>query len=123
VDDFESEWEYSKPFDFIHGRDLQGSVSDYDRLVEQAFKNLAPGGWFEFADADLLVCCDDDTVKEAKNMLEVNRLVCDASARFGKLMGTASQHKQRLEDAGFVNVREEIYKVGSSEYSYYQPKH
>ncbi|KAH1497616.1 hypothetical protein LV164_004456 [Aspergillus fumigatus] len=111
VDDFESDWEYSKPFDFIHARDLQGSVSDYNRLVAQAFANLAPGGWFEFADADLLVCCDDETIKEAKNMLEVNRLVCDASARFGKLMGTAKQHKQRLEDAGLVNVREEIYKI------------
>ncbi|GIK01893.1 hypothetical protein Aspvir_005934 [Aspergillus viridinutans] len=111
VDDFESDWEYSKPFDFIHARDLQGSVSDYGRLVERAFKNLAPAGWFEFADADLIVCCDDGTVKEAKNLLEANRLVRDASARFGKVMGTASQHKQRLEDAGFVNIHEEIYKI------------
>ncbi|GIJ88084.1 hypothetical protein Asppvi_007000 [Aspergillus pseudoviridinutans] len=111
VDDFEAEWEYSKPFDFIHARDLQGSVSDYERLVERAFKNLAPAGWFEFADADLIVCCDDGTIKEAKNLLEANRLICDASARFGKTMGTANQHKQRLEDAGFINVREEIYKI------------
>lgn len=113
MDDFESEWEYTKPFDFIHARDLQGSVSDYNRLVEQAFKHLTPAGWFEFADADLIVCCDDDTIKEAKNLLELNRVVCDASARFGKLMGTANQHKQRLAGAGFINIREEIYKVGT----------
>jgi hypothetical protein len=38
VDDFEEEWVYQTPFDFIHGRYLAGSVKDFGRLVQQAYK-------------------------------------------------------------------------------------
>jgi predicted TPR repeat methyltransferase len=105
---------YTKPFDFIHARDLQGSVSDYDQLLQQAFRSLTPGGWFEFSDADIIICGDDDTLQDASNLLEANRLVLEASAQLGKVMGTARQHRRRLLDAGFTNIREETYKVSSN---------
>ncbi|KAB8068095.1 putative TAM domain methyltransferase [Aspergillus leporis] len=111
IDDFEAEWVYTKPFDFIHARDLQGSVSDYDQLLQQAFRSLTPGGWFEFSDADIIICGDDDTLQDASNLLEANRLVLEASAQLGKVMGTARQHRRRLLDAGFTNIREETYKI------------
>lgn len=38
VDDFEEEWVYPTHFDFIHGRYLAGSVKDFGRLVQQAYK-------------------------------------------------------------------------------------
>ncbi|KAE8151604.1 S-adenosyl-L-methionine-dependent methyltransferase [Aspergillus avenaceus] len=114
VDDFEEPWIYSKPFTFIHARDLQGSVSDYGRLLQQALAHLVPGGWFEFADADLLICGDDDTLQDARHLHETSQVVREASARVGKVMGSAKQHRQRLIDAGFVNVQEETYRVSES---------
>lgn len=111
VDDFESDWTYDIQFDFIHARDLQGSVSDYDRLVGQGYDHLNPGGWFEFAEVDLIVCADDDTIHRAKALQETTRLVKEASAKMGRVMGTATEHRQRLANAGFINIREDIYKV------------
>ncbi|PLB51433.1 putative TAM domain methyltransferase [Aspergillus steynii IBT 23096] len=111
IDDFESDWTHEIQFDFIHARDLQGSVSNYDRLVNQAYDHLNPGGWFEFAEVDLIVCGDDDTIHRAKALQETTRLVKEASAKMGRVMGTATEHRRRLANAGFVNIREDIYKM------------
>ncbi|RSL77872.1 hypothetical protein CEP52_017679 [Fusarium oligoseptatum] len=32
---FETEWQYSGPFDFIHGRELEGCIADDDRPFAQ----------------------------------------------------------------------------------------
>lgn len=111
VDDFEADWTYEAQFDFIHARDLQGSVSDYNRLVSQAYGHLNPGGWFEFAEVDLIICSDDDTIHRATSLRETTRLVKAASAQVGRVMGTATEHTQRLANAGFINITEDVYKV------------
>jgi len=39
VDDMEEEWAYpSASFDYIHMRSMSGSFSDWDRVLEQAYK-------------------------------------------------------------------------------------
>ncbi|KAL1969775.1 hypothetical protein VTN77DRAFT_7284 [Rasamsonia byssochlamydoides] len=35
----------------------------------------------------------------------------EANTRFGKRLNVAAQQKQKLIDAGFVNVRDDIYKL------------
>lgn len=111
VDDYESEWDFSKPFDFIHGRNLAGTVRDYSALYGRIKNNLKPGGWVEMVDMAGMVFSDDDTGKDAPNLMEWARLICDACAKFGKEFDVASQHKEIMTGAGFTNVREEIYKV------------
>lgn len=48
VDDATAEWTFSrnKPFDFIHARDLGGSIGDWPALLRQAYEHLKPGGWY-----------------------------------------------------------------------------
>ncbi|KAI8710756.1 hypothetical protein NCS52_01535400 [Fusarium sp. LHS14.1] len=48
IDDFEEEWLYTKPFDFIHARELEGCISDDDILFRRAFEHLKPGRYIEF---------------------------------------------------------------------------
>ena len=113
VDDFEQVWSYDKSFDFIHGRELEGFVRDHDHVFMQAYDHLAPGGWFEIESIGVQSTSDDNTHPRAKNFLEAVRLVQEASRTFGKDMTTVDTWKTRLEKTGFVNVKEEIYKVGS----------
>ena len=40
VDDIELEWTYRAPFDYVHGRVLAGALSDWPKLVKQAFKHV-----------------------------------------------------------------------------------
>jgi ubiquinone/menaquinone biosynthesis C-methylase UbiE len=51
VEDAESEWVYAEnSFDYIHSRCMMGSIKDWDKLLEQAFFCLRPGGYIESAE-------------------------------------------------------------------------
>lgn len=114
IDDFEKEWAYSRPFDFIHGRDLEGSVRDYDQLFRQAFQNLKPGGYLEMASMEINTHSDDGTHLKAKNFLKGLRVTHEASKKFGKDMNSVATWKEKMERAGFENVTEKIYKDARS---------
>ena len=111
INDFESEWHFKRPFDFIHGRNIVGSVRDYPLLFKRAHENLNNGGWAEFIDFLTVPFSDDGTLEKCPNFSEWCRLLNEASAKLGKPLGVAANLKQWMIDAGFKNVQEEIYKV------------
>ncbi|RMJ29068.1 Methyltransferase [Aspergillus sp. HF37] len=111
IEDYESEWDFSQPFDFIHGRGLEGTMRSPQKFLDEVLKNLKPGGWFEFVDIAPVAYSDDDTIEEAPYMVKWAKLLDDASIEFGKRMNVAHLYKNWMESAGFKNVREDIYKV------------
>jgi trans-aconitate methyltransferase len=111
VDDYESDWSFSRPFDFIHGRVLTGSVRDYPELFRRIKNNLAPNGWAEMGEVAAEPFSDDDSLQGAPNLREWMRLQEEAGLKFGKKMNVAQHYKQWMIDAGFKNVKEEVYKV------------
>ncbi|RMJ22196.1 Methyltransferase [Aspergillus sp. HF37] len=112
VNDYESDWGFTKPFDFIHARNLQGSVRDLLSLYQHIKNNLNPGGWVEMVDfAGDGFFSDDGSMQRAPNLTEWFRLHHEASAKFGKDFDVARHHPQRMIDAGFKNVKEDVYKV------------
>ncbi len=114
VGDAESDWTYkaNEAFDFIHRRGLGGSVADWRRFFEQVHTHLKPGGWWEIQDYECWIFSDDDTLNETgKATKQWVELLDEASIKFGKRLNVASQHKQRMIDAGFVDVQDDIYKV------------
>ncbi|KAL1961756.1 hypothetical protein VTN77DRAFT_1082 [Rasamsonia byssochlamydoides] len=96
IDDFETPWLYQTAFDFIHGRELEGCVANEDRLFSQAFDHLKSGGYFEFAGANAYFCSDDDTI---------------TGNEFGKSFDNVHLWKEKMEKAGFVDVKESVFKV------------
>ncbi|RHZ58998.1 hypothetical protein CDV55_104024 [Aspergillus turcosus] len=114
IDDFELPWSYSQPFDFIHGRELVGAIRDHEKLFRQAYDNLNPGGWLEMASIDVNSYSDDGTHLKAVNMMEAVKNMHLASAKHGKDMTTAHTWKEKMEKAGFVNVRDDVYKLPQS---------
>lgn len=58
------------------------------------------------------IFCDDDTIERAPNFLEWRERLVEASTLFGKPMGVAKHYKDWLAEAGFINVKEQIFKVG-----------
>lgn len=111
INDFESPWEFSKPFDFIHARGLAGSVRDFPQFFERTLENLNPGGWAEFVDFTCQAWSDDDSLEKAPKITEWIRLGNESSEKFGKPLNVALCYKQWMIDAGFKDVREEAYKV------------
>ena len=113
VDDFESEWEYQpgEYFDYIHGRALCGSVANWPRFFEQAYQTLNPGGWLEMQEYQTWLFSDDNTMENAVWIREWSTGTDEASTKFGRRLRTAQDMKKWMEEAGFLDVHEEIYKV------------
>ncbi|KAI8249783.1 putative methyltransferase tdiE [Colletotrichum sp. SAR 10_98] len=104
VDDMEKEWTWSEPFDFIFARNMMGSFSDWPSVIEQAYDNLEPGGYFEIHDTIYPILCDDGSVPEDSPISKWSRLMLEAFEKTGRSVTIARQFPQFLEEAGFENV-------------------
>lgn len=113
IDDVENEWMYDADdaFDLVHTRVMGGSISDWDRFAQQAFNNLKPGGWIELHEPESWFSSDDDSISRAIYTNQFQEKCVEAARKFGKDINLAHTHKQRLLDAGFVDVRDEVIKV------------
>ncbi|KAH6977650.1 S-adenosyl-L-methionine-dependent methyltransferase [Ilyonectria destructans] len=116
VDDFESEWLYRKPFDFIHARELEGCIANDDQLFQQAFQHLVPGGYIELQACYGRFMSDDDTAERAANTQFWIKTICKGAAKFGKPLDNAPQWKEQLKGAGFVDIQQEIHKIPIGEW-------
>ena len=113
IDDAESEWVYGtdEHFDFIHVRTLSGAIGDWDKLTRQCYEHLKPGGWLEFQEPVALCESDDGTIENAHAMLQWQELCNEAAKVFAKEIRVGQTLKQRMLDAGFVDVAEKVVKV------------
>ncbi|ODH53547.1 hypothetical protein GX48_00380 [Paracoccidioides brasiliensis] len=111
IDDLEATWPYSRPFDFIHGRELAGSISDFDKLFAQAYKHLTPGGFFEIQSIEPAFYSDDGTLSKAKNAVRWGDLVLESSAKFGKPLNVVPSLPDKLKRVGFQDVSTIVLKL------------
>ncbi|EEU34221.1 uncharacterized protein NECHADRAFT_96602 [Fusarium vanettenii 77-13-4] len=111
VDDFEAEWLYHTPFDFIHARELEGCIGDDDRFFQQALQHLIPGGYIEMQAVAAPFLSDDGTAEKAVNAQLWLKTLCEGSAKFGKPIDCAPGWKAKMIAAGFEEVQEEIRKM------------
>ncbi|KAJ9655216.1 hypothetical protein H2201_008853 [Coniosporium apollinis] len=109
IDDAEDVWHYKQEFDLIHARMMVGSLADWDKFLDNCMRRLRPGGWIELQDVYTLGC-DDDTLAEDAALSRWWRLVGKAFDKMNRPMIIADKHKQRLINAGFVDVQEAVYK-------------
>lgn len=113
IDDAESEWIYSpdEAFDFIHIRTLSGSITDWDKLIRQCYTHTQPGGWVEFQEPIALCESDDGTLEKAESMCHWQDLCNEAAVKFKKDIRAGSTLKERIIEAGFVDVHEKVVKI------------
>ena len=110
--DIEDDWTFAKSsFDFIHGRELIMSIRDWARLFNQAWDHLKPGGYLEIGGTYPVPTSDDGTLPKNSYLKEAQKLFFE----MGEVMGTRLQEvtiwTEKMERAGFVGVKETIFKV------------
>ncbi|KAK2795571.1 hypothetical protein FQN51_000425 [Onygenales sp. PD_10] len=110
VEDVENEWVYgtNDAFDLIHARGMGGSIGDWDKFVRQAHTHLKPGGWIELQEPQSEAESDDESKNRVPFVNKFQTNCIEAAHKFGKSINQAPTHKQRLVDAGYINIREEI---------------
>jgi trans-aconitate methyltransferase len=114
VDDIETEWTFSpdEKFDFIHGRALAGSIMNFDLLYRRIYDNLNPGGWVEIQEEEsTFYSHDDPSLSKAPNCRKMAHLSNEASEKAGRIIAVAQEQRQKLINAGFEDVHDDVYKV------------
>ncbi|OJD20050.1 hypothetical protein AJ78_00066 [Emergomyces pasteurianus Ep9510] len=98
-------------FDFIHAREITGSVHDYSKFLAHAYRNLAPGGYLEMQSMEANFFSDDGTHERAVTAVQWQRLLVEASRRLGKELCVEGCWREAMEKEGFVGVEEVVFKV------------
>ncbi|OJD16110.1 hypothetical protein AJ78_03690 [Emergomyces pasteurianus Ep9510] len=114
VDDFE-EWNLPYKFDLIHGRELDGSISDCEKLCREAFDHLKPGGYFELKSLEHGFFSDDETHKKAIHAHEWQQHIIEGRNKLRKPFCGATICTQGMENAGFVNIKSQKFKLRTSD--------
>ncbi|CAK7221884.1 hypothetical protein SBRCBS47491_004681 [Sporothrix bragantina] len=110
IDDLEKDWTWDRPFDFIFARMMAGSFTDNGAIVQKAFANLEPGGYFEAQDMALPLGCDDGTLHKTSDLWIWMGLVMESMEKMGRPVVSAQQWKPLMEQCGFEDVVQTIYK-------------
>ena len=113
--ELEGDWPFTtkQAFHLIHAQSLGGMITDYDRSYANAFRHLLPGGWLEVWENDLHFFTDN-AQDEARlvALREWEALIHEAAVKFDKRINVAAEQKELMHSAGFVQVDEQIFKVG-----------
>ncbi|KAF2752173.1 S-adenosyl-L-methionine-dependent methyltransferase [Sporormia fimetaria CBS 119925] len=111
IDDANEEDWMIDPQDFIHTRVMLGCFEDFRVIIAKAFRHLKPGGWMESQEYMPTVYCDDGTMSPDYAFAEWTQTQDKAAMNLGKPLRIANKLKRWYEQAGFVDVHEEVFRL------------
>jgi SAM-dependent methyltransferase len=110
IDDVTLDWTYPPDhFDFIHIREMFGSIPDWDYFFEQAFRHTKPGGWVEIVEHSVEPVAINDSLPPDHFYRLWARTVIECGEKVGKSFRIWREAKGHMERAGFVDVVEIRY--------------
>jgi SAM-dependent methyltransferase len=115
IDDVESDWLYRlNHFDFIHAREFLLAIRDWDKLIQQAFDHLKPGGYLELSCSVPDPGSDDGTVPQNSAWKEFTNVFFQIGEKIGASGHAPKEWKSKLLSKGFEDVHEHVFKIPSS---------
>jgi len=99
------------PMDYIHTRVLLGCFEDFREIIAKSFRYLKPGGWMESQEYMPTVYCDDGTMSQDYAFAEWTQTQDRAAMTLARPLRIANKLKRWYEQAGFVDVHEEVFKL------------
>jgi hypothetical protein len=111
IDDMTMPWTFAPgTFDYIHIREMFGSVLDWDGMFSEAYNALQPGGWIENAEHSIWPVSDDDSIGPDHIFTKYGSTMTELTMKMGKESDVWKKNKERMIKAGFVDVVEKRYK-------------
>ncbi|KAH8690025.1 S-adenosyl-L-methionine-dependent methyltransferase [Talaromyces proteolyticus] len=113
VDDVEATWTYEEgqKFDYIHQRNMVGSIGDWDRLFEQAISHTTPAGYIELQEFNVWFQTQRGELQDDSHIQRWQRALVDGTKSFGKPLRVVAELADKVRSAGYVDVKEDILKV------------
>jgi hypothetical protein len=111
IDDVTEEWTYPpKHFDFIHIREMFGSIRDWDSFFHEVYRCTKPGGWVEVVEHAVEAKADDVALPPDHFYHKWTGVLVEMGAKTGKSWDIWKEAKDRMLKAGFVDVVEIPFK-------------
>ncbi|KAJ9353458.1 S-adenosyl-L-methionine-dependent methyltransferase [Paecilomyces variotii] len=111
VDDVEADWTYSEKFDYIHQRNMVGSISDWDELFQQAYKWTNPGGYIELQEFRVWFHSQNDSLPEASSINRWQRILLDGTKSLGMPINIIEELGDKLKAAGYTDLHEHVLRI------------
>ena len=89
---------------------MLGSFKDYSAFFKRSLDSIKPGGYLEMQDIDFTFKSDDGTAPPESALVRWSDLLIEAFGKFGRPCNLAPKYKELMEEAGFVDVKEVVYK-------------
>ncbi|KAK3310224.1 S-adenosyl-L-methionine-dependent methyltransferase [Chaetomium strumarium] len=112
--DIEDPWQNLDPgsWDLIHMRTLNGSIANWPHVYAEAYRHLKFDGYFEQVEIDWNPRSDDGTLRRDAYVVQWASELLEAMDSTGRpLRMDSNLTKQRLADAGFVDIGEEVIQM------------
>ena len=99
-------------FDYIHARMVTGEIHDWPGFRKKCFRHLKPGGALEIIDMSYPLRADKDAYdsEDTSALVKVVQLPGERLAQDGLDYQVSGKQTAGLEEAGFEDVEEEIYR-------------
>jgi SAM-dependent methyltransferase len=118
IDDANAEWTYPPDwFDFVHMRGLTGCIKDWGYMYSQVYEHLVPGGWVEHLEFSIRTNADPNSSDPAHRIVSAfsESIIEGAAAKTGMSFTIVEEMRDRMVEAGFVDVHEErfVWPIGA----------
>ncbi|KAH6986600.1 S-adenosyl-L-methionine-dependent methyltransferase [Ilyonectria destructans] len=110
IDDIDEEWNYSQPFDYIDSSLMNFSVQNWSDYLRKIFRYLAPGGYVELQEIDVIIKSDDGTLTEDHTLGKWTKLLEEAAAKLGRPYEQTDKFKEIMAEVGFTDIVETRFK-------------
>ncbi|KAH0426072.1 UMTA protein [Colletotrichum camelliae] len=114
IDDIEQDWTFpASHFDFVHVRNMEGSVSNWVDFYKKAFETIKPGGYIEVKEMDIECRSQIQTLPEDHPFKNWRKFLSQACDKIGKIPNQVHDHgiAKALREAGFVDVVEKKWPI------------
>jgi hypothetical protein len=130
IDDYNKDWGYENAYDLIHVRELLGSIPNWVEFFKKAYKYvillpfplsrhlkiipnarnraLKPGGWLDCTEPDIRVHSIHHELEPTHPFEMWWKLFLEIDKKTGLAFYIAPYLKAWMEEAGFVNITENI---------------
>lgn len=112
VDDINKPWTFPKNhFDYVHVRNMLGTVTNWTAFHKGALEHIKPGGWIEQVEFSSATRSDDNTMPPGSAIERWTDLWLQVGSKIGVTFQAAEESYDAITAAGFVNVEQRILKV------------
>ncbi|KAE9582610.1 Secondary metabolism regulator LAE1 [Colletotrichum fructicola] len=114
IDDIEQDWTFpDSHFDFVHVRNMEGSVSNWVDFYKKAFETMKPGGYIEIKEMDIECRSQIQTLPEDHPFKNWRKFLSQACDKIGKIPNQVHDHgiAKALREAGFSDIVEKKWPI------------